>query len=275
MCARSVERGNAAITSVRELYPHGQITLLQMDHLSLSSIVSAAKTFLSRETALHGLINNAGIMATPFEITSNGHEAQWQTNYLAHWIFTSHLLPLLLKTSQALPAGSVRIVNLSSSGHWSAPKDGINFADTSLSEANGMARYGQSKLANVLHVKTLHKLYGPESPSAKAGRGEIWSSAVHPGLVKSKLNVRATLPYVASTVIGWYGAMGGRIDADKGSWTSLFCAASADMKEEESGTYFQRVAQAGWQSKLAKDAALAQMLEEWTRKEMEKEGWLE
>jgi hypothetical protein len=43
-----------------------------------------------------------------------------------------------------------------------------------------MVRYGQSKLANVLHAKELDKKHGPvagEQPKP----GEIWVSAVHPG----------------------------------------------------------------------------------------------
>lgn len=79
--------------------------------------MTAAKTFLNKETRLDGLINNAGIMMTPLHVTTDGYEDQWQTNYLAHWVFTSHLLPLLLETSKGLPEGSVRIVNLTSSGH--------------------------------------------------------------------------------------------------------------------------------------------------------------
>jgi NAD(P)-dependent dehydrogenase (short-subunit alcohol dehydrogenase family) len=148
MCARSPSKATAAITSIKALYPKSNITLLEMDHTSLSSVVSAAKLFLSKETALHGLVNNAGIMATPFEMTKDGHEAQWQTNYLAHWVFTHCLLPLMLSTSKTLPLGSVRLVNLTSGGHFMAPKGGINFADTSLPNKAG-SRYGQSKLANV------------------------------------------------------------------------------------------------------------------------------
>lgn len=246
-----------------------------MDHLSLSTVVSAAKLFLSRESVLHGLINNAGIMATPFEITKDAHEAQWQTNYLAHWVFTSHLLPLMLNTSKTLPPGSVRIVNLTSSGHYSAPKGGINFTEPSLSTGTGMARYGQSKLANVLHVKTLNQLYGPDSASSKAGKGEIWTAAVHPGLVQSQLGTHAQLPAALKFPITLYGALGGKMDADKGSWTSVFCAASPQMGKEQSGTYFQRIAEAGWQSRMAKDKDLAAKLEDWTRVEMEKEGWVE
>jgi NAD(P)-dependent dehydrogenase (short-subunit alcohol dehydrogenase family) len=245
-----------------------------MDHLSLSTVVSAAKLFLSKETVLHGLINNAGIMATPFEMTKDKHEAQWQTNYLAHWVFISHLLPLMLSTSKTLPPGSVRIVNLSSSGHFSAPKGGINFTDTSLPNGDGMARYGQSKLANILHAKTLNKHYGPGSPSSKAGKGEIWTAAVHPGLVESQLGVRAEISIALKMIVVVANAIGARMDADTGSWTSGFCAASPKMRKEQSGTYFQRIAEAGWQSRMAKNMVLAAKLEEWTREEIMKEGWV-
>jgi NAD(P)-dependent dehydrogenase (short-subunit alcohol dehydrogenase family) len=274
MCVRSLSKGNAAIENIVSLYPQARITLLEMDHLSLSTIVAAAKLFISKETVLHGLINNAGIMATPFEMTKDGYEAQWQTNYLAHWLFTSHLLPLLLETSKSLPPGSVRVVNLSSSGHYSAPKGGISFEDTSLPNGGGMARYGQSKLANILHAKTLNKLYGPGSPNAQAGKGEIWTAIVHPGLVKSNLaaNVEAgvllkAIVVVAKVIVGAY-------DTDKGAWTSVFCVASPEMKKEQSGTYFQRIAEPGWQSGLAKNMKLAEKLEEWTRADMRKSGWV-
>jgi len=273
LCCRSATKGTTAVAGIKSIYPQANITILEMDHLSLSTVVATAKHVLSQETVLHGLINNAGIMATPFEMTMDGHEAQWQTNYLAHWVFTSHLLPLMLKTSKELPAGSVRIVNLSSGGHFTAPKGGINFADTSLANETPLVRYGQSKLANILHVKTLNKIYGPGSPS---GKGEIWSSAVHPGLVESNLGVRAEFPGWFRAVLGVYHVFGGRaMDADKGSWTSAFCAASPEMSREQSGTYFERIAKAGWQSGMAKNAELAARLEEWTMEVMKKEGFVE
>jgi NAD(P)-dependent dehydrogenase (short-subunit alcohol dehydrogenase family) len=246
-----------------------------MDHLSLSSVVAAARLFLSKESALHGLVNNAGIMATPFEMSQDGHEAQWQTNYLAHWVFTSHLLPLMLSTSKSLPSGSVRIVNLSSSAHFFTPKGGINFIDTSISNNSVTNRYGQSKLANVLHAKTINKLYGPGSPSAKTGGGEIWTAIVHPGLVKSQLGDRAEVSKVLKMIVDAVGAMGARVDADKGSWTSLFCVASPEMKLTQSGTYFQRIAEAGWESRMAKNMELAEKLEEWTTETMKEERWIE
>ncbi|KAK6813067.1 hypothetical protein RU639_010835 [Aspergillus parasiticus] len=278
MCARSPEKGTAAIANIKEMHPSANIDLLQMDLMDLTSVVAAANHFLTLETALHGLANNAGIMATPFEITKDGYEAQWQTNYLAHWVLTQHLLPLMLRTAKTLHPGSVRIVNLTSSGHLAAPKGGINFKDLSLKDNGPWARYGQSKLANILHAKVLHKAYGPGSPSAQNGEGEIWVSSVHPGLVET--NLAASVGDSGSgmmcvfSVLRMFGLMW---SADKGSWTSLFCAASHDMKAEQSGTYleiFRRFGEPRWQSDMANDWKLVERLEEWTGEAMGKEGWV-
>ncbi|KAI1109343.1 NAD(P)-binding protein [Nemania sp. NC0429] len=278
MGSRSPAKGAAAIASIKKMHPSANIDLLQMDLMDLASVVAAATRFLTLETALHGLVNNAGIMATPFEITKDGYEAQWQTNYLAHWALTEHLLPLMLRTAKALPAGSVRIVNLTSSGHLTAPKGGINFEDPSLKESGPWPRYGQSKLANILHTKTLHKTYGPGSSSARGGNGEIWVSSVHPGLVDTSLaSSLDQSAWSAMTVFSLLRKLGFFFTADKGSWTSLFLAASRDMKPEQSGGYFElfnRLGEPSWQSGPAKDPKLAERLEEWTGEVMRKEGWV-
>jgi NAD(P)-dependent dehydrogenase (short-subunit alcohol dehydrogenase family) len=278
MCARSPEKGTAAIANIKKMHPPANIDLLQMDLMDLTSVVAAAKHILAVETALHGLVNNAGIMATPFEMTKDGHEAQWQTNYLAHWVLTEQLVPLMLQTAKTLPPGSVRIVNLSSAGHLGAPKGGINFDDLSLKDSGPWPRYGQSKLANILHTKTLHKTYGPGSPSARNGEGEIWVSSVHPGMVETNLSASVRESGSGMMSVISISRMFGLIwPADKGSWNSLFCAASSDMKPEQSGTYFEifrRFGEPRWLSGAAKDGKLAERLEEWTGEVMRKEGWV-
>ncbi|RDW80317.1 hypothetical protein BP6252_04955 [Coleophoma cylindrospora] len=279
MCARSPEKATAAIANIKKMHPAAKIEFLQIDLMDLTSVVAAAKRFLTLETSLHGLVNNAGIMATPFAMTKDGHEVQWQTNYLAHWVFTAHLLPVLRRTAKALPPGGVRIVNLSSSGHLSAPKGGINFEDPSLKDGSPWLRYGQSKLANILHTKTLHKTYGPGSLSARNGEGEIWVSSVHPGLVETNLATSVVESGSGMTRVFSVLRMFGLIwPAEKGSWTSLFCVASQDMKAEQSGMYFEifhRFGEPRWQSGAAKDGKLAERLEEWTGEVMREEGWIQ
>lgn len=272
LCARSSTKGFNAIANIKGTYSKANVTLLEMDHNSLSSVVSASTTFLTKEKCLHGLINNAGIMATPYEVTKDGFESQWQTNYIAHWVFTSHLLPLMLSTSKSLAPGSVRIVNLTSSGHQLAPPGGIVLADTLLADRATLKRYGQSKLANILHAKTLNLLYGPSSASSKAGDGEIWISAVHPGLVDTNLASKTDGSFW-KIFAGVTSALGLKQSADTGSFTSLYCAASPEMKAEQSGTYFVQIAKPGKESALAKDMDLAAKLEDWTKMEMARANW--
>ncbi|KAK5636349.1 hypothetical protein RRF57_012061 [Xylaria bambusicola] len=155
-----------------------------------------------------------------------------------------------------------------------APKGGINFDDLSVKDGGTWARYGQSKLANILHTKTLHKKYGPGSPSARDKRGEIWVSSVHPGLVET--NLGAAVDESQGSMMSAFSLvrkLGMFWPADKGSWNSLFCAASQDMTAEQSGSYFEmykRCAEPRWQSSAAKDEKLAERLEEWTREAMGK-----
>ena len=60
---------------------------------------------------LHILINNAGVMATPFSRTADGFEMQFGTNHVGHFALTVGLLPALQQ------AGTARVVALSSIGH--------------------------------------------------------------------------------------------------------------------------------------------------------------
>jgi NAD(P)-dependent dehydrogenase (short-subunit alcohol dehydrogenase family) len=136
----------------------------------------------SKEKALHGLINNAGIMGVPFSKTSDGFEIQFQTNYLSHWLLTHQLLPILLATALSSEPGAVRIVNVTSGGHETfSPKVGIDFENIDLKSQQPMTRYGQSKLGNILHANELSRRYGPNGTDLTDGKGEIWIASVHPG----------------------------------------------------------------------------------------------
>jgi NAD(P)-dependent dehydrogenase (short-subunit alcohol dehydrogenase family) len=197
MGARNEVKAQETIDQIKKDIPDADIQFLKLDLTSFKSVKSAAEAFKrfvptvrgesylmnfdSTESSLHGLVNNAGIMGVPFSNTPDGFEIQFQTNYLSHWLLTSLLLPTLLETSKISEPGSVRIVNLTSDGHQLAPKLGINFDDPGLESQNAMTRYGQSKLANMLHAKELHRRYGPNGSELIDGKGEIWVAAVHPG----------------------------------------------------------------------------------------------
>ena len=213
---------------------------LTFDHLSLSSVAAAAKSFASSESHLHGLITNAGILATPFALT---FDALFQTNYLAHWApYTSPPPHPPLDRVRTKP-GDVRIANISATAHSiGTSPGGIDFEDINQLKGTSFSRYSQSKLANLLHAKTLHFLYGPDSPSTIAGNGEIRSAAV-------LLRMRGKI-----------------LDADEGSYTQLYVTASRDLGREMSGRYFDN-----WKEKMPSKQAMDQGLGgkfKWTEEKM-------
>ena len=84
--------------------------------MDLSSIPKAVAEFAAaKEEKLDVLINNAGVMGVPYEVTKDDYEIQYQVNFVAHFLLTLQLVPYLRKTVDA--GGTPRIVNLSSIGH--------------------------------------------------------------------------------------------------------------------------------------------------------------
>ena len=68
---------------------------VKLDLKSLKSAKEAGKAIVAKEKRLAGIILNAGIMATPYELTEDGVEAQFQVNHLAHFVLVHEILGLL------------------------------------------------------------------------------------------------------------------------------------------------------------------------------------
>lgn len=78
-------------------------------------------------------------MASPFELTKDGYEIQWQTCFLAHHAFTLSLLPLFRQTAQ-LNSGrkaSVRIVNVASDAAFLMGPKAIDYKDPNMASLTG------------------------------------------------------------------------------------------------------------------------------------------
>ncbi|KIW89248.1 uncharacterized protein Z519_10101 [Cladophialophora bantiana CBS 173.52] len=277
MGARDESKARAAIQEIVKEHPNANIHIFRMDLTSLDNVVEAAREFFRRETRLHGLVNNAGIMGVPFSMTNDGYVIQFQTNYLSHWLLTYHLLPLMIATASSAEPGAVRIVNVTSDGHaLFVPRKGIDFDDISLESSSSMTRYGQSKLANILHVKALHKKYGPEREDK--GGPEIWVAAVHPGHIYTNLSKQATATAPATvlhTVAPIMRFVGVLHDRSKGALSSLFAIASPDFNRSDSGAYVVPYAKIGIPSDLARDDLLIEKLWSWSFEELKKKGKLD
>jgi len=123
---------------------------------------------------LDGLVNNAGIMMTPYQTTEDGFERQLGVNHLGHYALTGLLLPALL----AAPAA--RVVSVSSAAHRAGSMDFENLQFEGGRGYSPLKAYGRSKLANLHFTYELNRRF--EAADAKA-----IATAAHPGVARTNL----------------------------------------------------------------------------------------
>lgn len=166
MGARSKEKAENAISSIKAKHPdsRGQIIHLPLDLADLTTIKSSADKFLAQETRLDWLCNNAGVMYPPHGSKSaQGYELQLATNVLGPFLFTKLLMPILKKTAETAPKGSVRVSWASSLGMELTKQGGVQFEDDGIipkDYGGGRETYGASKAANFFLAYECGKRYG-------------------------------------------------------------------------------------------------------------------
>ncbi|EXJ67885.1 uncharacterized protein A1O5_09232 [Cladophialophora psammophila CBS 110553] len=226
---RNLEKGRAALADMLlEPGRAGRVELLQLDTADFASVRHCAAEFLAREKQLNILITNAGIMAVPDrQLTRDGHELQFQTNHLGHFLLFELLKPALLAGSS--PAFHSRVVVVSSNGHRQSP---IVFDDLSLSREGAytpFGAYGQSKTANIYMANEIERRYGSGavSSSREGGRGgplHAWS--LHPGGIDTGLQVHADF----SALLALPEIRRGMKSLQQGAATSVLAAVDTELE---------------------------------------------
>ncbi len=159
LAVRNPEKGNAAVAQIVAAKPQADVTLQALDLSSLDSVRSAADALRSAYPRIDLLINNAGVMWTPKQVTKDGFEMQFGTNHLGHFALTGLLLDHLL------PVPGSRVITVSSLGH--RIRAAIHFDDLQWERSyNRVAAYGQSKLANLLFTYELQRRLAADSQAA-------------------------------------------------------------------------------------------------------------
>ncbi|KAG9499322.1 hypothetical protein J7337_010142 [Fusarium musae] len=174
LTARDLDK---AMTALDGIFDPSRMELFQMDQGSLASVRAAAAGILEKTSKVHCLIANAGIMAIPdLRFTEDGHELQFGTNHLSHFLFFQLLKPALL--AAASPDLPSRVVVLSSSAHNIG---GINDSDNYAFEHGGYepkVAYAQSKTANIYMANEIERRYGAQ---------HLHATSVHPGIITTGL----------------------------------------------------------------------------------------
>jgi NAD(P)-dependent dehydrogenase (short-subunit alcohol dehydrogenase family) len=137
---RSRERLEATIEEVRRETGSEKVGFYLADLSSLGEVRALAEEVLAEQDRLDVLINNAGVIAGERGESEDGYELTFAVNYLAHFLLTRLLLPLLRDSAPA------RIINVASAG-----QSPVDFDDVMLEYSyDPMRAYTRSKLAQVM-----------------------------------------------------------------------------------------------------------------------------
>ncbi|OCH84298.1 NAD(P)-binding protein [Obba rivulosa] len=184
LAARNRDKAEAAIKELQEQTGKEAI-FLQLNLGNLASVKKAAEEFLRKESELHVLFNNAGVMSPPISwLTDDGYDLQLGTNVLGHWYFTQLLIPALLAGKETSPDGHARIVTTSSSFAYLFTVNWESFRDGPVRRKVGTQMlYAQSKFLNVVAAREFAKRYEDKG---------IISVSCNPGNLKTDLQRHAT-----------------------------------------------------------------------------------
>lgn len=165
---RSESRLESACGEIRQVTGSDRLRPYLADFSSLDAVRRLAQDVERDHDRLDLLINNAGIgfgkPGSSREVSADGYELRFAVNYLAPFLLTKLLLPLLRRSAPA------RIVNVASAGQ--VP---VEFDDIMLEAAyDGTRAYRQSKLALVMFTFEL------ADRLAVAGQGGLTVNALHP-----------------------------------------------------------------------------------------------
>lgn len=173
LACRTASKARDALDGIRQARGDARAEFAALDLASLKSVRSFAAEIARRfPEGVDGLVNNAGVMALPRQLTEDGFELQLATNHLGHFALTALTLPLLVRRPSA------RVVSVSSGVHWV----GRVRLDDLMGERRyaSWGAYAQSKLANLLFTRELQRRLAGRHP-------HVIATAAHPGYAASNI----------------------------------------------------------------------------------------
>jgi len=224
MACRNPVKAEDALAQVQARAPGATVSLMTLDLADLASVRAFAGSFAAKHTKLDLLINNAGVMAIPFQKTVDGFEMQIGTNHFGHFALTGLLLERLAATPGA------RVVNLASLAHRWTLRMNLEDPNFERSRYNKWDAYGKSKLANLLFTFELVR-------RLKNANVDMLAAAAHPGY--SSTNLQLVGPQQTGSKLGRLAMQIGNAmlgqSAAMGALPSLYAATASDVR---AGDYF-------------------------------------
>ena len=170
LACRDMVKGRTAMEEIREKTGNNNLAVRKLDLASCKSIRAFAEQILREEPQINILINNAGVMFVPYQLTEDGYELTFGVNHLGHFLLTNLLLERIKASAPS------RIIVVASLGHLVGYLD---FGDMMWKKRyNSQLAYCRSKLANIMFVKELAKRLVDTG---------VTVCSLHPGTINTEL----------------------------------------------------------------------------------------
>jgi NAD(P)-dependent dehydrogenase (short-subunit alcohol dehydrogenase family) len=173
LAARDPAKLDATRRAIGTAVPGARLQPLVVDLADLASVRRAAAEAADLGP-LDLLVNNAGVMATPYRRTPDGFELQLATNHLGPFALTGLLLDRLVAS------GGARVVTVSSIVARSVRTVPVRDPRERPGRYRRWRAYGESKLANLLFTLELDR-------RARAAGLPLVAVAAHPGWTATNL----------------------------------------------------------------------------------------
>lgn len=174
LACRDLKKGDKARIAILNQIPNASIAVMQLDIANLNSVRLFADRYNSEYNRLDILLNNAGIMMTPYSKTVDGIESQQGTNHFGHFALTALLFDKLKQTPNS------RVINVSSIAHKQGKMDFDNLLYENGKNYNRYEAYSRSKLENLLFTFGLQAYM-------KQNKLNMVALAAHPGVSDTNL----------------------------------------------------------------------------------------
>ncbi len=230
MACRNVTKGELKRQMLMQETGNACMEVLEINLASFASVITFVETILKRNEPVSLLMNNAGTLETARRITEDGLEQTVSVNYVAPYLLTRRLLPLMGKGS--------RIVNMVSCTYALGRLD---FPDFFTAGRRGsfwrIPIYSNSKLALMLFTIDL---------ANRLKEREIVVNAADPGIVSTDIIRMHTWidpltdiffrPFIRKPRKGAATAVSLLLDADAGKRTGTLNASCHPKKLSEKYT---------------------------------------
>jgi len=214
--ARNRKKAETALAQIS-----GNLAIADMDLADVESVRKFAREYRVDHKTLHGLINNAGIMACPLNRVGADWESQFAICHIGHFELTRGLETPLKQTDGARVVALSSTAHILSDVHWDDPHFQTHDYDK-------WQAYASAKSANALFALGLDEKWKDE---------DVRGFSVHPGGIFTPL--QRHLSDEEMVALGWKNADGSLPPAvkamfkntEQGGATAVWAATSAKLKD--------------------------------------------